>query len=101
MNESEISSKLNLGLNNLINILGESLAGQTKLGSMPSKGFIRLAIKDDFGDKNIDIKDLKYMLKNGLKNRLIKLKVPNYDDVLLHLEHTLMENQSVLTLSNF
>jgi len=69
---------------------------------MPSTGFIRLAIKDDYGDvKDLTIQQIKNVLNNGLKKRLIGIKIQNLDEVIGFMNKKLLENQALLTMTSF
>lgn len=86
----------------MIKVLGKELASKIDKEIMPSTGFIRLAIKDDHGDaKDLSIKQIQYTMNNGLKKRLIGIKIQNLDEVISFMNKKLLENQALLTLTNF
>ncbi|MFX1274237.1 MAG: hypothetical protein ACFFBP_21730 [Promethearchaeota archaeon] len=86
----------------IIQFLGQKLAAKIDKPLMPSKGIIRLAIKDDHGEfKNMTFDKLKYSLKNGLKKRLESINISNSDEVCNYLLKELISNQSLLTMAKF
>jgi len=86
----------------MINFLGKQLATKLNMKVMPSKGIIRLGIKDDHGTTTeINFEKFKYTLSNGLKKRLQNLKVENVNEICNSLIQQLIDNQSILNLGNF
>jgi len=73
----------------LIKFLGEKLA--KKIDS-----------KDDHGtSQDLTIQKIKHTLDNGLRKRLTSIKVQNLDEVIEYLTKKLLENQALLTMTNF
>jgi len=86
----------------LVKFLGEILANKIDKEVMPSTGFIRLAIKDDYGDvKDLTIQEIKNVLNNGLRKRLSGIKIQNLDEIISFLNKKLLENQALLTMTKF
>jgi len=86
----------------LIKILGKELASKINKEVMPSTGFIRLAIKDDHGDaKDLSIKQIQYTMNNGLRKRLIGIKIQNLDEVISFMNKKLLENQALVSMTIF
>ena len=86
----------------IISFLGERLSGKIKKAVMPTTGFIRLSIKDEFGSdvntKKLTYKDFKQVIQNSLKQRLKNIKVANLDTVIQEMLTDLQDNQSLLTM---
>ncbi|MHA1490585.1 MAG: hypothetical protein ACTSRI_13135 [Promethearchaeota archaeon] len=81
--------------------MGEFLSKEIKKDLNLSIGLIYISIKDDFPDINQDklsFKNYKYVLQNGLKKRLITLKISNYDEIINKMLEFISEHQSLLTL---
>lgn len=86
----------------MIKFLGEKLAQKIDKKVMPSTGFIRLAIRDDYGtSKDLSIQNIKHSLENGLKERLKKINIQNIDEIISYLVRILLENQALLSMTNF
>jgi hypothetical protein len=87
----------------LIGILGEILAHRTPLSPPACRGLIKLAIKDQLDPfkpfDELDYDDLKKVISNSLKNRLLKLEIKDSDGLVEILLNELNKNQSLLTMS--
>ena len=87
----------------LINILGEILAQKTNLSPPAGRGLIKLAIKDQFGPftalEEIDFDNLKQAITVSLRNRLEKLEINNWRNLIITLLEELIKNQSITTIS--
>ena len=63
---------------------------------------MKLAIKDEKGPfkplRQVNQGDFRDIFKGALKQRLIKLEVPNYEDIIVNLLKILKENQSIITM---
>jgi len=63
---------------------------------------LKLAIKDELGPykpmDNINYEDLKSVIKNAVKQRLIKLDIVNIEDLIETLLNQLMKKQSLITM---
>ncbi|NHI94126.1 MAG: hypothetical protein EAX96_16670 [Candidatus Lokiarchaeota archaeon] len=86
----------------IISFLGERLAEKINKSVMPTTGFIRLSIKDEFGE-DIKIKQLTYqqfrkVIENSLRKRLENIHVSNLDKIISDMLIELKNNQSLLTM---
>ncbi len=84
----------------LSNILSEEL----NLSPPASAGLIRLAVKDQFGPfkpiEQLNFKDYKTICNNALKERLIRIKVHNIDQIINRIFVQLVQNQSLIIMEN-
>ncbi|MFX1275501.1 MAG: hypothetical protein ACFFBP_06500 [Promethearchaeota archaeon] len=86
----------------MITLLGIELSKLINIELIASKGIILLATKDEYGSiKDLTIDKLQLVLSNTLKNRLNKLGIPNIDQIIAHLDNTIIKNQSILTMASF
>ncbi|MCP4760293.1 MAG: hypothetical protein GY870_00835 [archaeon] len=91
-------------MSDIINILGESLSSLINNPPLSCKGLIRLAIKDaglidKMNSNTMNLNDLKNTIEKELKNRLVKLKIDNPDEVVKHLTKDLISNQAILLIN--
>ena len=85
-----------------IRVMGEILAEKIKKEVMPSRGLIRLAIKKDLPEKDINklsYKDFLFVFQNGLKEKLELIRVPNVEKVIDEMISELKLKQSLITIS--
>ncbi|MFX0023055.1 MAG: hypothetical protein ACFE9S_12080 [Candidatus Hermodarchaeota archaeon] len=84
----------------LCNILSEEL----HLTPPASAGLIRLAIKDQFGPfkpiEQLNFKDYKEICNNALKDRLVRIKVHNIEQIIERIVIQLVQNQSLIIMEN-
>ena len=89
-------------MGDIITFLGEKLSKKINKELMPTKGFLRLAIKDQFGMdvkiKNLTYQDFKKVFQTTLKKRLKAIEVSNLDEIIEYLTNELKNNQSLLTM---
>ncbi len=87
----------------ILRILGDILAHQTNLSPPAGRGLIKLAIKDQLGPftplEEVDYANLKIVISNSLKNRLIDLEVNDWESLVEALLDELNKNQSIFTMS--
>ncbi|MFX1237034.1 MAG: hypothetical protein ACFFAS_13545 [Promethearchaeota archaeon] len=85
----------------IIKLLGKKLATKINTKVMPSIGFIRLALKDDYGEiETLSVEKLIYTIKNGLRKRLEAIHFENVNEIVGYLLKELIDNQSLITASN-
>ena len=87
----------------VISFLGGILSKEIKKDLDLSIGLIYISIKENFPDKpliEIKLNDFKYIFQNGLKTRLKRIKINNYDEIVNKMIKTLTDNQYLLTLAN-
>lgn len=87
----------------IISFLREILSKEIKKDMDLSIGLIYISIKEDFPDKpliEMKLNDFKYVFQNGLKKRLKRIKINNYDEIVNRMIKTSTDNQSLLTLAN-
>ena len=88
----------------IINILGLKIAEKIKISPPAARGLIKLAIKDTIGPFipliQISLSNFEAVIKDSLKNRLIKLEVQNVEVLIEELLNVLAENQSLITMAN-
>jgi hypothetical protein len=88
----------------IIKYLGDFLAKKTDLSPPAARGAIKLAMKeelDPFKPMNqINYGDMKNVIKNSLKNRLVTLKLQNVELVSKEMLQQLIRGQSLISLAN-
>lgn len=87
----------------IINHLGNILSKKINLSPPAARGLIKLSIKDELGPFKplieINLDDLKSVIKNSLNKRLIQLEVQDSDNLILFMIDELILNQSLITMS--
>lgn len=88
----------------IINYLGEWLSKSINISSPAARGLIKLAIKDDLSPfkplEQVIYKDLKFVIENSLKQRLIKLEIKETEVIIEILLDKLNKHQSLISMSN-
>jgi len=90
-------------ISEIINFLGEALAGEVKISIPAARGMIKLAIQEEF--KPFELKNplnygnLKHIIQNPLKERLKKLNVENIQEITEKLEKKLIKGQSLVSIA--
>jgi hypothetical protein len=86
----------------IINYLADKLAVLLGISPPAARGLIKLSIKDELGPfielKRINYNDLRNVLKNSLKKRLVTLKISKYVFIVNNLLNELEMNQSLITM---
>jgi hypothetical protein len=86
-------------VNKIIDFLGNKVSIYAEKDLLPSKGLVRLAIRDDYGQKSsLSYSEIKHVINNGLKNRLEKIRVSNIDTIVSNLLGEMTEKQSLLMM---
>ncbi|MFX1276802.1 MAG: hypothetical protein ACFFBP_15895 [Promethearchaeota archaeon] len=89
----------------IINYLSDILAKKINISPSATRGLIKLSIKDQLGPyfdfNQVTYLDLKYSIENALKERLVRLKFDNIEDLIALLLLELKENQSLITMDKF
>jgi hypothetical protein len=87
----------------IIQYLGNRLAEEINLSIPAARGMIKLAIQEDFNPiaftRPLNYGNLKHIIQNPLRERLIKLNIENIEEVLENLENQLIKGQSLATLA--
>lgn len=83
-------------------ILGEKLSELTSKPLLACKGFLRLAIKDEFesATANLSVDTWEKVIRTRLGERLAKINISNIDQIIAELSKELYKNQSILTIAN-
>lgn len=86
----------------IIRLLGEKIAELINISPPAARGLLRLAVIDELGPfkpiKQLNFTELKTVIQNSLKKRLIKLEIENYEIITEKLVSILIENQSLITM---
>lgn len=86
----------------IIFFLGELLSKEIGISEAASRGLIKLAIKEELGPyqelNTIDLRDYQKIIQNSLKNRLLKLNIENFKQIIDVLLKEILENQSLITM---
>ncbi|MHA1193146.1 MAG: hypothetical protein ACTSP9_12760 [Promethearchaeota archaeon] len=87
----------------IIKYLGSKLSESIELSLPAGRGLIKLAIKDELGPfhpiNQLNYEKLVAVIQNSLKNRLLDLNIPNFEEVLKNLLDELNSNQSLITIA--
>jgi hypothetical protein len=87
----------------IIKYLGSKLSDYINLSLPAGRGLLKLAIKDEFGPfhpiNKLDYNKLALVIDNSLKKRLIDLRVPDFEEIIKHLQIELKSNQSLITIA--
>ncbi|MFX0060395.1 MAG: hypothetical protein ACFE85_18900 [Candidatus Hodarchaeota archaeon] len=88
----------------IINYLGDILAENINVSQPIARGLVKLAIKDELGPftsfAHLNYKNLNIIIKNSLKERLIKLEIASIDNLINLLLSELNKNQSLITMGS-
>ncbi len=88
----------------IINFLGELLSKRIGISPPAARGLIKLAIKDQMGPfsplESLSFINLKQVLENSLKDRLIKINVDNIPILIEELVEQLTKNQSLMVMDS-
>ncbi len=86
----------------IINYLGNKLAEKIRISPPAARGLLKLAIKDELGPfvpiEQIRFNDLKKVILNSLRARLIKLEIIDPNPIIEFLNDELTRNQSLITM---
>jgi len=87
----------------IISLISGILADSIEKPELVCKGLFRLAlIEDDKVDKiksdSLTFDDLEYVIQNGLKNKLMKIRIENIDEIITHLINELVKKQAIFTM---
>ena len=89
----------------ILNYLSDILAKRIEINPSATRGLIKLSIKDQLGPffnfNKLTFEDLKHSIQNALKDRLVKLKIDNIEEIIDLLLLELKENQSLITMDKF
>jgi hypothetical protein len=87
----------------IIKYLGGILAKEISVSPPAARGLLKLAIQDQFGPfkalTELEFDDLKNVIKDSLKKRLIELDIKAYERILGLIENELILNQSLITIT--
>ena len=87
----------------IINLLGVILAQKIDISQAAARGLLKLSIKDELGPfksyDEISLQNLKSVIENSLKRRLVRLEVSDLENLIQILVNVLIENQSLITIS--
>ena len=87
----------------IIQYLGNILAEEINLSIPASRGMIKLAIQEEFNPidftRPLNYGNLKHIIQNPLRERLIKLNIENIEEVLENLENQLIKGQSLASIA--
>ena len=87
----------------IINFLAEILAFEIAISPAAARGLIKLAFKDKFGPfkdiNEIDLQDLKNVVMDSLKARLVELNIKNVEEIINKLGNELILNQSLISIT--
>ncbi len=87
----------------IIKYLGDILAGEIDISPPAARGLLKLAIQDQFGPFKalieLEFNDLKNVIEDSLKKRLMELDIKAYEKILGLIENELILNQSLITLT--
>jgi len=88
----------------IINYLGEYLSKIINISPPAARGLIKLAIKEELGSfkplDHVNYKDLKLVIENSLKQRLLKLEINEEEVIIEILLDKLSKFQSLISMSN-
>jgi len=91
-------------LTDIIKYLAEKLAEKIELTPIAARGLIKLSIQEHFNKyipySQINFKKFKEIVKGTLKERLIKLQIPNVDEIIDNILDHLIKSQSLITMGN-
>ncbi|MHA1294612.1 MAG: hypothetical protein ACTSQJ_18380 [Promethearchaeota archaeon] len=86
----------------IIRVLGNKLAKLLKISPIAARGLIKLAIKEELDPfkplNQIAFNDLKLVIKNALRKRLIDLKISKVDFFIELILNELIKNRSLITI---
>ena len=88
-------------MKSIVDFLGEKLAEEISKEPMHAKGLLRLTIKDVIPNKKpeeLNYKEVVKVLKEGLPDRLNRIKVANSETVAGKMVEFVNKNQSVITM---
>lgn len=88
----------------IINVLGFELSNLIKISPTAARGLIKLAIKNELGPftlfSQVTFGELKAVIDNSLKNRLIQFQLQDIESVIKILTDRLNKYQSLITMTN-
>jgi len=88
----------------LIKYLGNKLSEFTNISPPGARGLIKLAVIDELGPykplQQVSYIDLKMVIENALKKRLISLKINDSDKIIEELLDLLAKYQSLIVMEN-
>ena len=88
----------------VIKYLGNSLAEFTAISPPGARGLIKLSIIDEFGPfkplQQITYKELKVVIENALKKRMLSLDISNTNKIIEQLSDLLAKLQSLILMEN-
>ena len=88
----------------VIKYLGNRLAEFTTISPPRARGLIKLAVIDEFGPfkplQQVTYKELKMVIENALKKRLLSLEINDIDNIIEELLDLLARFQSLIVMEN-
>ncbi len=87
----------------IIKYLGDKLAKEINISPPAARGLLKLSIKDELDPFRplfkITFNELRNVLQNSFKKRLINLEISNYEAIVNHMIIELELNQSLITMA--
>ncbi len=87
----------------IIKYLGNLLALKINVSPPAARGLLKLSIKDELGPfkqlSQVNYNDLKLVIENAMKKRLINLYIQNTDSLISYMLDELTNHQSLITMA--
>ena len=87
----------------IIKYLGNILAQKINVSPPAARGLLKLSIKDELGPfkqlSQVNYNDLKLVIENAMKKRLINLDIQNTDSLISFMLDELTNHQSLITMA--
>ncbi len=87
----------------IIKYLGNILAQKINVSPPAARGLLKLSIKDELGPfkqlSQVNYNDLKLVIENAMKKRLINLDIQNTDSLISYMLDELNNHQSLITMA--